>query len=512
MKENTPRALLISIELPGSHADENRASLQELKRLCNTLGFQIAGTLTQRRNSLNGSTPVGQGKLKEIAEWTGGSGEVASAVPPKKKKKTYANSPAEELANAERESGDFDEEFTDEHIKDSTDKSPVPSPDELLDESPDELLDESPDDLSDESPDELIEETDLGGPSPTGEKVTVVVFDCELTPSQARNLESALGVEAMDRTGVIIEIFSRHARTRTAKLQVEIARLRYIAPRLRETGGGGDRQGGGIGAKGSGETTQELDRRRIRDRIAELQDELASIGTEHDHRRTRRSESMPVAALVGYTNAGKSSLMRALTGSEVLVADKLFATLDTTVRSLHPDTIPRILMSDTVGFISKLPHDLVASFRSTLEEARGASLLLFVVDASDATFRKQLEVTRTVLSEVGAADLPQWLVLNKIDRLNVLERAALKTEFPGSVQLSAIDKTDVARMRELILGFFEKDMVEETLIVPYQTPKAVGDIRSRVRVLRAEYDEFGAQLFVRGHRATLNKLKEEHKL
>jgi GTPase len=158
----------------------------------------------------------------------------------------------------------------------------------------------------------------------------------------------------LDRTGVIIEIFSRHARTRAARLQVEIARLNYLAPRLRETGGGGERQSGGIGGKGAGETSLELDKRRIRDRIKELRVELAAIGDEHLTRRARRGNELTVA-LVGYTNAGKSSLMRAMTGSEVLVADKLFATLDTTIRPLYPETRPKVLMTDTVGFINKLP-------------------------------------------------------------------------------------------------------------------------------------------------------------
>ena len=182
----------------------------------------------------------------------------------------------------------------------------------------------------------------------------------------------------LDRTGVIVDIFHRHARSREARLQVEIARLNYVAPRMRESPGGKERQRG----KGAGEAAIELDRRKIRDRIAELREQLAAIQKEQDNRRHARQDQLRVA-LVGYTNAGKSSLMRALTGSQVLVEDKLFATLDTTVRALQPETKPRILVSDTVGFIQKLPHDLVASFWSTLDEALEASLLLYVVDASD---------------------------------------------------------------------------------------------------------------------------------
>ena len=228
-----------------------------------------------------------------------------------------------------------------------------------------------------------------------------MLVDHDLTPTQQRNLEKATGADVLDRTSVILEIFHRHAKTREARLQVEIARLRYLAPRLREGGGGGDRVRGGVGGKGAGESALELDRRRIRDRIAELKHELSRIEGGAKTRRERRSE-LPTVALVGYTNAGKSSLMRALTSTEVYVADKLFATLDTTVRRLVPPTEPPILVTDTVGFIKKLPHDLVASFRSTLDEAGDADLLLHVVDAGDPAHADQLAVTREVLAEIGA--------------------------------------------------------------------------------------------------------------
>ena len=224
----------------------------------------------------------------------------------------------------------------------------------------------------------------------------------------------------LDRTGVIVEIFHRHANTREAKLQVEMARLKYVAPRLRESAGGGGRQQG----PGAGESTLDLDRRKIRDRLSELKDQLEAVQRDGDQRRASRRDQLRVA-LVGYTNAGKSSLMRALTGSEVLVEDKLFATLDTTVRTLQPETRPRILVSDTVGFIKQLPHDLVASFRSTLAEALEASLLLFVVDASDPTYEAQLEVSRSVLRDIGADAVPSRLILNKMDRVDSAARAAL---------------------------------------------------------------------------------------
>src|SRR5205085_6585696 len=210
-----------------------------------------------------------------------------------------------------------------------------------------------------------------------------------------------------------------------------------------------------------GESHGELDRRKIRDRIAELQKELDAMKLERKTQRARRQERQGLArvALVGYTNAGKSSLMRALTGSEVLVADKLFATLDTTVRALYPPTHPRVLVSDTVGFIRKLPHDLVASFRSTLDEALEASLLLFVVDASDPAHESQLEVSRSVLKEIGADVIPSRLVLNKIDRVPEADRAALHAKHPDAIFVSAKSPQDVAMLRETIIAFFEAAMV-----------------------------------------------------
>ena len=212
-------------------------------------------------------------------------------------------------------------------------------------------------------------------------------------------------------------------------------------------------------------------------------------------------------ALVGYTNAGKSSLMRALTGSEVLVEDKLFATLDTTVRALQPETRPRVLVSDTVGFIKQLPHDLVASFRSTLAEALEASLLLFVVDASDPTYEMQLGVSQEVLREIGADTVPSRLVLNKMDRVDAAGRAALRATHPEAIMLSAHDAGDVARLREGIIGFFEASMVEEELVLPYAKQGLLGDVYESARVLSESYDESGRVLRVRGLPGAIARLR-----
>ncbi|KAB2826479.1 GTPase HflX [Aliivibrio finisterrensis] len=332
----------------------------------------------------------------------------------------------------------------------------------------------------------------------------VVVFDCDLTPSQLRNVENQLGVQVYDRTGIIIEIFSRHARTRTARLQVEMARLNYVAPRLRESSiGDNERQMG----KGAGETTLELDRRKVRDQLAELRRELASVQDELKGRRAQRSELFCVA-LVGYTNAGKSSMMRALTGSEVLVENKLFATLDTTVRALYPETQPRILVSDTVGFIKKLPHDLVASFHSTLAEAHDASLLLYVVDASDPTFRSQLDVVHEVLAEVGVDDIDKLLVLNKSDQLTPEQQQELMEEFPDAMMTSTRNPLDVAKLHKYIVNASEQGMIEEEIIVPYDAKGIIGEIRSSMSVTKEEYDYEHIKLTVRSSAIDLARLKK----
>jgi GTPase len=462
------KAVLVGIQLPKVSEAEMESSLAELSRLVTTMGAEVIGQMSQRRESERSVAVLGDGKLKELASWTGGPGVIGPLFVKKKHKAALKFENAnDEDDNTEDE--DFNEDF----------------------DADDEVDSESDDDPS-EFP--VRKET-----------ADIVVFDCDLSPSQLRNMESATGVTVHDRTGVIIEIFSRHARTRAAKLQVEIARLTYLAPRIRETGNE-DRQEGG-GGKGSGETRVELDRRNIRDRIKELKEELAATAKEQDVRRTRRGQEITVA-LVGYTNAGKSSLMRALTGSEVLVADKLFATLDTTVRILHPESVPRLLISDTVGFIKKLPHDLVASFKSTLDEALNASLLLYVVDSSDPTFRSQLEVTQKVLGEVGASEIQSLLVLNKVDCLLPDALAALKAEYPDAVFLSARNPKDVAAFRLKLISYFENDMVDEDLFIPYTVQGAIGEIRSKMRVLSEGYNEKGLTLRVRANPDALTKVKK----
>jgi GTP-binding protein HflX len=439
-QDGKQKAVLVGVQLPGVDDGEHASSLAELARLAKTLGLAVVGRVTQKRSSLAAAAVVGEGKLKELAEMTGGSGVVPSGVPEHRRRK--------------RED----------------------------------------------------EEEGPAGDTKGAAAANVVLIDHDVTPSQARNLERATGAEVLDRAAVILAIFQRHARTREARLQVEIARLAYMAPRLREIGGA-DRQSGGIGGKGAGESQIELDRRKVRDRIAELRRELDAIEKESATRRSRRRAAQPTVAIVGYTNAGKSSLMRALTGSDLLVADQLFATLDTTVRALQPETRPRILVSDTVGFIKKLPHDLVASVRSTLQEAREAALLLHVADASDAALAAHIDVTRQVLEEIGAGDVPRMVLLNKVDRVDEQGRAALALTYPEAVQLSAKSPADVAALRDRIVAFFERDMVEEELLVPYARQSVVGEIHAACRVLGEAYEEGGARLRVRAHPEVVARLR-----
>jgi GTPase len=233
------------------------------------------------------------------------------------------------------------------------------------------------------------------------------------------------------------------------------------------------------------------------------------MSLERKTQRARRQERQGLArvALVGYTNAGKSTLMRGLTGSEVLVANKLFATLDTTVRALHPESVPRVLVSDTVGFIKNLPHGLVASFKSTLDEALEASLLAHVVDASDPEFERQLAVTEEVLDEIGAKDVSRLLVFNKIDRGG--DELALRAKYPGAIVMSARREADVAALREAILAFFERDLVEAELFLPWSAQNLRGEIFASCKVLEERADGEGAKLRVRGDAEVVRRLREQ---
>ncbi|OZA06555.1 MAG: GTPase HflX [Methylophilaceae bacterium 17-44-8] len=349
------------------------------------------------------------------------------------------------------------------------------------------------------------------------QEILALLVDHEISPSQARNLEIEVKCEVMDRTMVILEIFHRNARSRAARAQVEIARLGYMAPRLREAAklaGSQGRQRSGEGGRGAGESQTELDRRKIRDRIAELQLEIVAMDAERKTQRARRQERKGLAAvaLVGYTNAGKSTLMRAMTGSEVLVANKLFATLDTTVRALYPESIPRVLVSDTVGFIKNLPHGLVASFKTTLDEALDASLLLHVIDASDPGFERQLEVTDDVLKEIGADTIARIRVFNKIDFVGDAAQQAtyeshLKQKYPNCVVMSARNPDDVATLHQQIVDFFQQDLMEIEFILPWSAQQLRGEIYAQCQVLTERSDDNGTIFLLRGEPDVLEKIR-----
>ncbi len=454
-----PLAVLVGIQTPDLSAAQVAASLEELRRLCDTLGVQTIGRVTQRRGGTGSRLLLGAGKLAELAAWTGGPGVVHRGPPPKRRGARAEDDDADDLA--------------------------PPPPPELDDAD------------EDEPPD---------GPTPDG-RATMVVVDAELSPSQLRNLQQAAGCEVLDRTGVILEIFHRHAKSREARLQVEIARLTYQAPRLREQGGASERQRGGIGGKGAGESDLELDRRRVRDRIAELRRALVDIEAERGARRARRRTGRQIA-LVGYTNAGKSSLMQALTGSEPYVADKLFATLDTTVRRLDPPVVPPILVTDTVGFIRDLPHDLVASFRSTLEAALDATLLLHVVDAADEDKDRQLAVTAEVLAQIEADDIPRQLVLNKCDKLGADAEAALRDAYPDAWFTSAKDPARIADLHARIVARFAEDDEQAELFVPWARAQLTGVIRAAVTVVDEAYEDDGIRYRVSGDPAAIARLRD----
>ncbi|MFU8803632.1 MAG: GTPase HflX [Bradymonadaceae bacterium] len=335
-------------------------------------------------------------------------------------------------------------------------------------------------------------------------EVDLVLIDGELSPSQQRNLERELEVEVFDRTAVILRIFESRAQTREAHLEIEIARLQYDMPRLRDDQDLADREGGGGGRGARGHTAVELSKQQRRDRRAALIRELADVQASEAARRERRRETFQVA-LVGYTNAGKSSLMRALTGSEVLVEDKLFATLGTTVRQLAPPTTPQILISDTVGFIKNLPHELVASFRSTLDEAKDARFLLFIVDASDPEWRSQLELTRETLQAIGASKIPSKVVLNKIDRLDETACEQLTEELPDALLLSAHDPNDVLCLRDILIEAQGRGMCEETLLVPFTDGQLLGEIYNNARVIEETHTEAGTALRLQARPEALDR-------
>jgi len=320
----------------------------------------------------------------------------------------------------------------------------------------------------------------------------LVLVDAQLTPRQERALERIWELPVMDRTQLILQIFAERARTREAKLEVELATLRHQLPRVRDEGDADDRRGGG-GRGERGHTNAELEKLRIRKRIGELQSALATQQSKDDARRDARATSFQVA-LVGYTNAGKSTLLRALTGAEVLVEDKLFATVGTTTRRLsHEGPLP-IVVSDTVGFVRALPHELVASFRSTLEEARGADLRLVVVDASDPAWPAQLSCVRETLAEDGEPEGTELLVFNKIDAAVQADpdaRAVIEAAYPEAIIVSAHTPDDVRSLHAAVVAAQRSTLVEAVVRATYTHGQLIGEIHREADVVAIDHDDTG---------------------
>lgn len=320
----------------------------------------------------------------------------------------------------------------------------------------------------------------------------IVICDRELSPAQARNLEEALGVRVIDRSQLILDIFARRAKTREGKLQVELAQLQYLLPRLTGQGKALSRLGGGIGTRGPGETKLEMDRRRIRKRIADLKHELGEVRRHRSLLRQGRQEvPLPLVALVGYTNAGKSTLLRALTGADVLVEDKLFATLDPTTRQVVLPDNEKILLTDTVGFIRNLPHHLVAAFRATLEEVVEADLLLHVVDAGHPDMGAQMGAVEKVLQSLGASQKPVLTVYNKIDTVSPGPVAG----FPGpGVGISALTGQGLPELLEEIATALTGRRIRVAFSVPYRHSSVLPLIYDNGQVIKEEHGPEGVTI------------------
>jgi GTP-binding protein HflX len=320
-----------------------------------------------------------------------------------------------------------------------------------------------------------------------------VILDQELTPGQLRSLEERLGVKVIDRTALILDIFALHARSREGKAQVELAQLNYLLPRLRGWGEAMSRAGGGVGTRfGGGETKMEVDRQHIGRRIAKLRRELKALaGTRATKRSRRQASGIPQAAIAGYTNAGKSTLLNRLTGADTVVADQLFATLDPTVRRLKLPGGRRCTISDTVGFVSKLPHDLVEAFRSTLEEVTLAELVVHVADASSRDVADQIDAVRGVLEDIGAGSIPEVLVLNKIDALGGSERARAARRYPGSVPVSALTGEGIEGLLEVLEATLPHPPVAVELLVPYGREDVIALLYRESEVLSTTHDAEG---------------------
>ena len=330
------------------------------------------------------------------------------------------------------------------------------------------------------------------------ENIDLCIFDDELSPAQQRNIESVMGIRILDRTALILDIFAQRARTNEGKLQVELAQLQYTLPRIMGKGLMLSRLGGGIGTRGPGETKLEVDRRRIRDRIAFIKDQIEKVKAVRSlHRSKRKKNKVFEVSLVGYTNAGKSTLLNTLTNSDIYAKDQLFATLDPTTRQLTLPNKQEIIITDTVGFIQRLPHQLIAAFRSTLEVVTEADLLVHVIDVSHELYKEQAAAVHEVLKEIGAETKPVITVYNKIDKLppdsKLADRLALEED---TVCISAAKKLNLEALQQMIESHLKSKAVEVTLCIPYAETAKAAQLHETANVLEQEYTENGAVMKV----------------
>lgn len=330
------------------------------------------------------------------------------------------------------------------------------------------------------------------------ENIDLCIFDDELSPAQQRNIESVMGIRILDRTALILDIFAQRARTNEGKLQVELAQLQYTLPRIMGKGLMLSRLGGGIGTRGPGETKLEVDRRRIRDRIAFIKDQIEKVKAVRSlHRSKRKKNNVFEVSLVGYTNAGKSTLLNTLTNSDIYAKDQLFATLDPTTRQLTLPNKQEIIITDTVGFIQRLPHQLIAAFRSTLEVVTEADLLVHVIDVSHELYKEQAAAVHEVLKEIGAETKPVITVYNKIDKLppdsKLADRLALEED---TVCISAAKKLNLETLQQMIEKHMKSKAVEVTLCIPYAETAKAAQLHETANVLEQEYTENGAVMKV----------------
>ncbi len=334
-----------------------------------------------------------------------------------------------------------------------------------------------------------------------------VIFDDELSPIQLRNLNDTLGVKVLDRSMLILDIFSMHAKSGEGKLQVELAQLKYRLPRLRGMGAGMSRTGGGIGTRGPGETRLETDRRHIHRRIGALEAEIKEIKKHRQLIRERRQkDGVITAALVGYTNAGKSTLLNTLTDADVYAKNKLFATLDPTSRGLTLSDNRTILLIDTVGFIRKLPHHLVEAFKSTLEEASEADFLLHVIDSSSPDYEDQIEIVEDVLRDINAHQKPVIGVYNKFDL--IAEKEVLTRAYQKSVFISAKKKLNIDDLISLIYDTAPGKKQELHILIPYSDARLLDSLHTNQKVLSEEYTENGIEIKLLADSITYDKLKK----